>query len=212
MRKATRKQLAAGATWIKAFCNGGLGERSADRDSQQYSEEELRTIVDEAGLLGVRVAVHVYSARAAKAAVNAGVGSVEHGNFADEALIELMVERGVFLIPTYSAYQMLAESGRYSARLAEMSAAVVAEKIGQLEMMERHDVAWGIGSDGGGNMPAELIVDELRFVADRLGWVRQAIRRRPPLTSLLGLTDRGRIEAGLRADLLVVDGNPRVDR
>lgn len=210
VRRATREQLAAGADWIKVFTNGGVGEPSADRDSQQYTEAELRVIVEEAAMLGARVTVHAYSSKAMATAVRAGVASIEHGNYADEALLALMAEHGTFMVPTYSAYQMLAESGRAAADRAELSARILAEKAAQLEAMDRLGVAWGIGSDGGGNMPAELILDELRFVAKRLGLgAAEAIRRATSVNAeLLGLTDRGRIEAGLRADLLVVEGDP----
>jgi hypothetical protein len=95
-------------------------------ENTQFSLEELRAIVEEAEAAGTYVCAHAYMPSAIKRAVQCGVRSIEHGNWLDEECAQLMVTRGVFLVPTVVTYDALRKEGV----AAGMSAYLVA-KVGR---------------------------------------------------------------------------------
>src|SRR5207253_575104 len=96
VRKAVREQLKAGADCIKLVATGGVMTPGVNPGSQQLSDEELRAGIDEAHKAGRKVAAHAHGAEGVKAAVLAGVDSIEHGSFMTDESMALMRERGTF--------------------------------------------------------------------------------------------------------------------
>jgi hypothetical protein len=88
---------------IKIMSTGGVLSSGDALSARQFSDEELHAIVDEATLLGLKVCCHAHGAAGIKAAVKAGVASIEHGTFLDDECIRLMKEHGTYLVPTRSA-------------------------------------------------------------------------------------------------------------
>lgn len=107
VRKAVREQIKYGADWIKIYADSRR-RRNEVADSLTwyltFSDDELKAIVEEAQKMNVKVAAHCYSSIAAQRAINAGVASIEHGLYLDEATLKLMKEKGVYYCPTLVAY------------------------------------------------------------------------------------------------------------
>ncbi len=99
-RKAAREVLRDGADFIKVMTSGGVGSERDDPRHPQMSVEEVRAVVEEAHRVGKRVASHAQGAEGVKIAILGGVDSIEHGYFLDEEAVELMLQRGVYYVPT----------------------------------------------------------------------------------------------------------------
>ena len=111
LRRAVRDQIAAGADGIKLIASGGVMEATEDPFAMEYTEEELGAAVDEAGKAGRWVTVHSHPAVVTRAAVKAGVRSVEHATELPDDVIDLLIGRGVYIVPTFAAYWKLSREG-----------------------------------------------------------------------------------------------------
>ena len=100
VRKAVRYQIKYGARVIKISASGGVMSHSGLAGAQQYSDEELAAIVDEAHRAGLKVAAHAHGDAGIRACIRAGVDCIEHGSLASDETIQMMVEHGTFLVPT----------------------------------------------------------------------------------------------------------------
>lgn len=99
-RQAVREAVRRGADVIKVMASGGTLDESDAPTDQQFTDEELRAIADTAHALGRKVTAHAHGKQSIIACVNAGFDSIEHGMWADEAILKLMKAKGVWLIPT----------------------------------------------------------------------------------------------------------------
>ena len=100
VRKAVRYQIKYGVGVIKISASGGVMSHSGLAGAQQYSDEEIEAIVDEAHRAGIKVAAHAHGDAGIRACIRAGVDCIEHGSLASDETIELMVDHGTFLVPT----------------------------------------------------------------------------------------------------------------
>jgi imidazolonepropionase-like amidohydrolase len=100
IRAAVRYQLKYGARLIKVSASGGVMSHSGESGAQQYSDEELAAIADEAHRAGVKVAAHCHGDGAARACIEAGFDCLEHGFLISDDTLKLMAERGTFLVST----------------------------------------------------------------------------------------------------------------
>ena len=105
--KAVRYQIKHGAKVIKVCATAGVLSFDATLGAQQLSDEELRAIVQEANRHGLKVAAHAHGTEGIKAAVRAGVASIEHGSMLDDQAIELMKRSGTYLVPTAYLFSTL---------------------------------------------------------------------------------------------------------
>ena len=111
LRKAVQVNLAHGVDVIKTRGTERAGTPDTDPREQVYTEEELRVIVEEAAKKDVPILAHAHGEEGARAAVNAGVRSIEHGTYLSEDTLRLMKQKGTFLVPTYSTLVDLVEPG-----------------------------------------------------------------------------------------------------
>ena len=111
LRQAVRVNLAHGVDVIKTRGTERAGLPDTDPRKQTYTEEQLRAVVEEAATRDVPVEAHAHGDEGARAAVLAGVRSIEHGTYLSDETLELMKDRGTFLVPTYSTVVDLAEPG-----------------------------------------------------------------------------------------------------
>lgn len=211
VRLAVREELQQGATQIKIMASGGVSSPTDPIANTQYSEAEIRAIVDEAEAANTYVMAHAYTARAIRRAIECGVRTIEHGNLVDAETAQLMAEKGAFAVPTQVTYEMLAEHGAKAGLPAESVAKI--EDVRQagrnaLKLFADAGVEMGYGSDLLGDMH-QYQAFELKIRAELLG--NLAAIRSATSTAAKILQQEGQlgcISAGAIADLLVVDGNP----
>ena len=100
VRQAVRYQIKYGAQLIKVCASGGVMSLTGTAGAQHYSDDELRTIVDEAHRRGLKVAAHAHGDQGIRAAVEAGIDCIEHASLMTEDTMQLVLERGTFIVPT----------------------------------------------------------------------------------------------------------------
>ncbi|MCO8648752.1 amidohydrolase family protein, partial [Burkholderia multivorans] len=180
----------------------------------QYSEDEIRAIVDEAEAANTYVMAHAYTGRAIARAVRCGVRTIEHGNLVDEAAAQLMHQHGAFVVPTLVTYDALAKHGAAFGLPADSVAKVASvQQKGResLEIYAKAGVKMGFGSDLLGEMHA-FQSGEFRIRAEVLGnleALRSATTVAAEIVNMAG--QLGVVAAGAMADLVVLDGNPLDD-
>ncbi len=214
VRRAVRTQLRRGADQIKVMAGGGVASPTDRLESMQYQADELSAAVAEAQAAGTYVLAHAYTPEAIRAAVQAGVRSIEHGNFLDDATAELMAAHGTFLVPTFVTYEKLHEYGREggltAAQLAKLDL-VLGSGLDGLRRAHKAGVRIGSGSDLLGELAAHK-TRELAIKASVIGAHATLIATTRTNAELIGIADEvGTIEPGKRADLLVVAGDPLAD-
>jgi imidazolonepropionase-like amidohydrolase len=213
MRHKVRELLRAGADVIKVATSGGVLSPRDDPRHGHFRDDELEVLVAEATAAGKYVMAHAQATDGIKAAIRTGIRSIEHGIFLDDEAIGMMLERGTFLVPTLSAPR-----GVFAARDAGIPVpAVMLEKCAMV--METHTssisraIAAGVkvamGTDSG-VCPHGQNVRELALMADcGMSPTDALVATTRTAADLLGVADQlGTIEAGKRADLVVVDGDP----
>src|SRR3954452_7551074 len=100
VRAAVRYQIKHGAQLVKVCASGGVMSHTGPAGAQQYSNEELAAIADEAHRAGLKVAAHAHGDDGIRAAIEAGFDCIEHGSLMSDETMELFIERGTFLVPT----------------------------------------------------------------------------------------------------------------
>jgi imidazolonepropionase-like amidohydrolase len=214
VRLAVREEIQKGATQIKIMASGGVASPTDPINNTQYSEAEIRAIVDEAEAANTYVMAHAYTGRAIARAVRCGVRTIEHGNLVDEAAAQVMREFGAFVVPTLVTYDALATHGAQFGLPPDSVAKVASvQQKGResLEIYAKAGVPMGFGSDLLGEMHA-FQTGEFRIRADVLGnleALRSATSVAADIVNMKG--ELGVIAPGAIADVLVLDGNPLAD-
>jgi imidazolonepropionase-like amidohydrolase len=216
VRAAVRYMAKYGADVIKTCATGGVLSEGDAVGAPQYTYEELKAMVEEATKLERKVAAHAHGTEGIKIAVLAGVASIEHGSFLDEAGARMMAERGTYLVPTLSAAERVeaaAKSGVLKGLRAEKALAAAAALRNGLKIAIRNKVLIAMGTDAGVG-PHGANMHELELL---VAW--GGLRPLDAITAatmsgarLLGWEKRiGSIEAGKLADLIAVPGDPSQD-
>jgi imidazolonepropionase-like amidohydrolase len=210
VRKAVRYQIKYGARLIKISASGGVMSHSGLAGAQQYSDEELAAIVDEAHRAGIKVAAHAHGDAGIRACIRAGVDCIEHGSLASDETIQMMVDHGTFLVPT----SYLSE-GLDVSRAAPELRAKAAEVFPRARAMLSKAIAKGVKIACGTDAPAiphGENAKELWAMVDRGMTPMQALRAATVMSAeLIDVDDRGRLADGLLADIIAVPGDPSDD-
>jgi imidazolonepropionase-like amidohydrolase len=208
--RAVRYQAKHGAEVIKICATAGVLSFEESVGAQQFTEAEMRAVVEEAARHGMKVAAHAHGTEGIIAAVRAGVASIEHGSILDDEAIRLMKERGTFLVPT----QYLADVIPLDALPAPIRAK--AEHV--LPIMERsfrravrEGVRIAFGTDAGVYPHGQNAGEFAAYVEAGMSPLEALRSATLSAAELLGLDDRGRIAPGLLADLVAVPGDPLRD-
>lgn len=216
-RKAARQDLKAGARALKVMATGGVLTPGVEPGSPQLTIEEMRAVTEEAHKAGCRVAAHAHGNQGIKNALLAGCDTIEHCSYLDEEAIELFRSKGAIMVSTLLAtMQLIWNIGR--SRLPEY----VVEKIkrhvhgetASLELAIRAGIRIAAGTDAGSGVnPHNPLPKQLALLAEHGMTAMQAIQAGTIVSAqALGLEDRiGSLEAGKRADLLIVRGDPLAD-
>ncbi len=211
VRLAAREELRKGANHIKVMASGGVASPTDRIDSSQYSLDELRAAVDEAGMANRYVAAHAYTAKSINRAVEAGVRSIEHGNLLDDTSIQLMLDHSAFLVPTLVTYWALKTEGLAHSFPPASVAKVDAVLNAGLQALDRAasaGVRIAFGSDLLGPMHRHQS-EEFRIrahVRPLLEILRSATSVAAELVGMVG--EIGCIASGARADMLLLDADP----
>ena len=212
-RQAVRLNIKYGSDVIKMCASGGVLSLGDDVSAPQLTDEELAAIVDEAHRLKRKTAAHSHGDLAARAAVKAGVDSIEHGSFLTDETLALMKSRGTFLVPTCMAGQWT------GGKLERFPPAVAAKAKAALDAhndMVRRAVKMGVriafGTDSGVS-PHGQNAGEFALLVERGLTPAQALRTAgPSAAELLGLAaEIGTLEKGKEADIVAVPGDPLKD-
>jgi imidazolonepropionase-like amidohydrolase len=206
----------AGADLIKITATGGVLSQQARGLGQHFTDAEMRSIVDTAHSLGLKVAAHAHSARGIEAAARAGVDSIEHGTFADSKAIAAMKASGSSLVPTLMAFTGIRErlgkniytpvvEAKIRETLSEVGKAARAARAAGVPVVFGTDAAvfehgrnaqeLALMVELAGMSPAEAIASATTGAARLLGMEREV----------------GRIAPGFSADLIAVGGDPLRD-
>jgi imidazolonepropionase-like amidohydrolase len=212
-RYAVRLDHKYGADIIKVCATGGVLSPTDDVDTSQLTQEELNAIVDEAHALRRKTAAHAHGAEGAKRAIRAGIDSIEHGTFLDDEALDMMKQRGTFLVPTLMATQGLQEQidkGIYipPAILVKAKTAIAASHQNFQRALAK-GVKIGLGTDAA-VYPHGRNVEEFHQMADLGMKPIDALKAGTSMDAeLLGLADKiGTLEAGKIADVVAVPGDP----
>ena len=211
VRKAVRYQIKHGARLIKISASGGVMSHSGEAGAQQYSDEELEAIVDEAHRAGLRVAAHAHGDAGIRACIRAGVDCIEHGSLATDDTIQMMVEHGTFLVPT----SYLAEGLDISMAAPELQAKA-AVVFPQAKQMLGRAIKAGVKIACGTDAPAVphgQNAMELWAMVDRGMQPIQALQAATVTSAELIQREHelGRIAEGYLADIIAVPGDPTAD-
>jgi imidazolonepropionase-like amidohydrolase len=215
VRARARQVLDSGSDLLKLCSGGGVVATGADAESTEYGEAEIRAIVEEAHGRGKTVAAHAQGALAITNAVRAGVDSIEHGAWIDEASAGLMKARGVFLVPTLYRLDWGIENAAKTGASAERLQALREARQATREHVGRAiglGVPVAFGTDAT-VYPSGLNAREFAVLVE-IGMKPLAAIRSATLDAarLLGMQDRiGAIEPGMLADVIAVDGDPLAD-
>lgn len=214
--KAVRQRYKDGADVIKIMPSGGVLDEGASADNPQLTSDEIQALVRAAHDYGMTVAAHAHGSEAIRRAVLAGVDSIEHGTFMSDGDMQLMKQHGTWFVPTISAGRYVAEQAAvpnyYSDQVARKALQVGPKIQDTAGRAWRAGVRLAFGTDSG----VFLHGDNGREFAYM---VEAGI---PALYALQSATmhgaqllkqqaDLGSIEAGKRADVIAVPGNPLED-
>jgi imidazolonepropionase-like amidohydrolase len=208
-RKAVREQAMYGADWIKYYSDRRYHfEGEVLRSMVNFTDEEAKAIVDEAHRIGKKVAAHAIGSDGIAAALRAGVDTIEHGDGLTDALIDEMVKKGVYWVPTITvgAYVAPGRGGNWT-KMVDL------EKVAFQKALKK-GVKIALGTDAGGfDWKALNQAKEFEYYVQYGMTPMQAIRSGTAVPAeLLGWGDKvGTIEAGKWADITAVGGDPLRD-
>ncbi|HLN80386.1 MAG TPA: amidohydrolase family protein [Thermoanaerobaculia bacterium] len=212
-RQAVRLDIKYGADVIKTCASGGVLSLGDDVGSPQLSDEELTALVDEAHRLGKKTAAHAHGDLAARAAVRAGIDSIEHGSFLTDETLALMKSKGTYLVPTLLAGEWTGgKAEKFPPQIAVKARAALAARSDMFKRALKSGVRIAFGTDSGVS-PHGINAQEFHLMVD-LGMSPAAALRSagPAAADLLGLGGRiGTLEKGKEADIVAVPGDPLKD-
>ena len=211
VRRAVREEMRAGAHHIKIMASGGVASPTDPIGNLQFSVDEIKAIVEEAQSHQTYVMAHAYTAKAISRVVELGIRTIEHGNLIDDATAELMARHGAYAVPTLVTYDAMSKVGA-KAGIGESTLlkneAVRIQGLRALEILKRHGVKIGLGSDLLGDMH-EFQSDELSIRAEIVGAFETICQATAIGAEIVGMEGRlGVVATDAIADLLVVDGDP----
>ncbi len=212
--RIVRRDIKYGADWIKLMATGGVMDPISDYRVQELSDEQMARAVDVAHRAGRKVMAHAEGTIGIKAAIRAGVDSIEHGTMLDDEGATLMAERGTWLVPTLYCFQHDLQTGLSKGRDPASMAkgiAIVKEQAPAFHRALNHHVkiAYGVDDDDVENSVSMEFAALVRGGMSPLGALQAATINGAELLSLS--RDLGTVEPGKFADLVAVAGDPLQD-
>jgi imidazolonepropionase-like amidohydrolase len=211
-RSAVRWNLKYGVDWIKVMATGGVADSLSDYTVQELSDDQLRAIVETAHQAHRRVMAHAEGTDGIKAAVRAGIDSIEHGTMLDEEGAAMMEQRGTWLVPTLETFQRGLEIGLAQGTepvMLEKDKAIMKFQQPAFERALKHHLKIAYGLDDEPKYTTREFDALVRGGLSPLAAIQAATING---AALLGMTaDVGAVEPGKFADLVAIDGDPLKD-
>ncbi len=210
-----RQASAAGSNVIKITATGGVLSQQGRGLEAHFTAEEMTSIADTAHVLGLRVMAHAHGARGIEAAARAGIDTIDHGTFMDEAAARVMQQRGTYLVPTLRALTGVRDGlgrGIYTP-VVEAKIRETLNVLGNnVRLARRFNVPVAFGTDAG-VFPHGLNAQEFALLVDAGMTPRDAVASATTVAArALGMeSEIGRIAVGYSADIIAVDGDPLSD-
>jgi imidazolonepropionase-like amidohydrolase len=215
-RRAVRARYQDGANLIKITATGGVLSVAASGQNPQFTEEEIRAVVDIAKDYGFKVAAHAHGAEGMKRAVRAGVASIEHGTYMDEETFQLMKKHGTYYVPTIVAGKWVGEKSKIDGFFPEIVRPKAAE-IGPLIQSTfakafKAGVKIAFGTDTGVSEHGDNAL-EFQYMVEAGMPALAAIRSATlEAATLLGIEKNvGVVEVGKWADIVATPQDPTED-
>ncbi len=215
-RQAVRQRYKEGSDLIKITATGGVLSVAKSASNPQFTEEEIKAIVETAKDYGFKVAVHAHGAEGMKRAIRAGVNSIEHGTYMDDEAIALFKQYGTWYVPTLTAGAAVADSAKkpgYYPELVTPKALEIGPKIkATFAKAYKEGVKIAFGTDAGVYKHGLNWLEFVKMI-DAGMTAMDAIRSATiNAADLLGEKENlGSIEVGKWADIVAVDGDPLKD-
>jgi imidazolonepropionase-like amidohydrolase len=214
-RRAVRYMVKYGADWIKICATGGVLSPTDSAGLQQYSEDEMRAVVETAAQLERKVAAHAHGTAGIKAAVRAGVASIEHGSILDEEAVQLMKQHGTYLVPTLLAgytVESLAVAKKLPPAVAAKALAIAPRMRRSFKLAVDAGVKIALGTDAGVMQHGTNAREFELMVRDGLPPMQAIQAGTLSGATLLGTqADVGSLQVGKLADIVAVKGDPLQD-
>jgi imidazolonepropionase-like amidohydrolase len=213
MRKKVRELVRAGADLIKVATTGGVLSPSDDPRHAHFRDDELEMLVSEATAAGIWAMAHAQGAPGIKAAIRAGIRSIDHGIYLDDEAIEMMLEHGTFLVPTLVAPTGVVAAAEAGVQIPEVMVQKARGVIDTHRDSFKRAVAAGVkvamGTDSAVTPHGENLKELELMAQGGMDPIDVFVATTSRAAVLMGLQDElGTIQAGKRADLVVVDGDP----
>jgi imidazolonepropionase-like amidohydrolase len=215
LRTMVRKLRKYGAEVIKFCGTGGVFSKTDTVGGQQYSLEEMKAIVDEAHMLGLKVAVHAHGASGIKDAIRAGVDTIEHASLADEEAFALAKQRGTYFdMDIYDDDYILAEDEKNGAfkESLEKERMIGRKQRETFRAAQKAGVKMIFGTDGGVYPNGDNAKQFVTMVAWGMTPMQAIQAATVTAAEALGrAADVGAIAVGRYGDLIAVSGDPLAD-
>ncbi|MBB1294224.1 MAG: imidazolonepropionase-like amidohydrolase [Pseudoalteromonas rhizosphaerae] len=215
-RRAVREVIKSGADVIKITATGGVLSNTAAGVNQQFTDQELMAIVDTAHNLGRSVTAHAHGTSGIKAALRAGVDSIEHGSYLDKETVKLFKQYNAYLVPTLLAGQTVSQevlsNPNMPTAIADKVRTVVPNVAASFKLALKNNVNIAFGTDSGVSRHGNN-ADEFLWLVKYGMTEKQAIMSATVnAAKLLGQQDRlGQLSVGKQADIISVNGSPLDD-
>ena len=215
-RKAVRQRYKEGADWIKITATGGVLSLAKNGSNPQFTEEEIRAVVETAKDYGFTVAAHAHGAEGIKRAIRAGVTSIEHGTYMDEEGMQLMKQHGTWYVPTIIAGKSVMDSAKIPGYFADV---VVPKALAVGPLIQatfgrayKAGVKIAFGTDAGVYQHGQNYL-EFVYMNEAGMPPMEAIKAATiSAATLLGVEDKlGSIQKNKLADVIAIDGDPLKD-
>jgi len=219
-RRAVRDAIKYGANVIKVHVTGGVLDESDAGTGQQFTDDELKAIVDAGHAMGRKVTTHAHGKSGIDAAVRAGYDSIEHAMWADEESLKLMKQHGTWLIPTVWPISWVGDTPEKVRQgpfrnLPPNSLAKLYKLGDQPKRMVRIAIRLGVpialGTDNGIAPHGTNAYEMLEYVEAGMTPMEALKTGTVNAAQAGGVTDRGRIAPGLAADIIALDADPLAD-
>jgi len=214
-RQAVRQRYKEGSDVIKITATGGVLSYAKSADAPQFTVDEVKAIVETAKDYGYTVAAHAHGAEGMKRAVLGGVTSIEHGTMMTDEVMRLMKERGTWYVPTITAGRFVADKARidgYFPEIVRPKAARIGAQIQQtFAKAYSNGVKIGFGTDMGVGPHGDNAREFLYMVEAGMPAAAALQAATINAAQVLGVDDQGVVEAGQRADIVAMPGDPVAD-